>query len=299
MKIYSFIAEEQANHSIWTISEMCRVLEVSRSGFYDWHGRSPSDREVSDRRLTIEIEAIWECSDRTYGAPRVHRWLCKQGFVVGHNRVARIMAINGWEGETGRRKVRTTIVDRGATAAEDRVQRDFNPTAPDTIWCGDITYLRTGEGWLYLATVIDLYSRRVIGWSVADHMRTDLVANALDAAVATRGGRVEAGVVFHSDRGSQYTSADFGQLCDGHGVVQSMGATGVCWDNAAAESFFGTLKREHANRRRWATRAEARRDLIRWIEGWYNQRRLHSSIDYNSPVEFEATFNRHGDGIAA
>ena len=139
----------------------------------------------------------------------------------------------------------------------------------------------------------------MIGWSVADHMRTELVANALDAAVATRGGRVDAGVVFHTDRGSQYTSAEFGELCDRHGVVQSMGATGVCWDNAAAESFFGSLKREHANRRRWATRADARRDLMRWIEGWYNQRRLHSSIDYNSPVEFEAKFNRHGDGIAA
>ena len=122
MKIYLFIAEEQANHSIWTISEMCRVLEVSRSGFYDWHGRGPSERELSDRRLAIEIEAIWECSDRTYGSPRVHRWLLKQRFVVGHNRVARIMAVNGWEGETGRRKVRTTIVDRGATAAQDRVK---------------------------------------------------------------------------------------------------------------------------------------------------------------------------------
>ena len=299
MKIYSFIAEEQANHSIWTVREMCRVLEVSRSGFYDWNRRGPSERELSDRRLAIEIEAIWECSDRTYGAPRVHRWLHKQGFVVGRNRVARIMAVNGWEGETGRRKVRTTIVDRGATAAADRVQRDFNPTIPDTIWCGDITYLRTGEGWLFLATVIDLFSRRVIGWSVADHMRTELVANALDAAIATRGGRVEAGVIFHSDRGSQYTSAEFGELCDRHGVVQSMGATGVCWDNAAAESFFGSLKREHANRRRWATRADARRDLMRWIEGWYNQRRLHSSIDYNSPVDHEAKFNRHGDGIAA
>ncbi len=299
MAIYSFIAEEQANNSIWAICEMCRVLGVSRSGFYDWQDRGPSDRELSDRRLAIEIEAIWECSDRTYGAPRVHRWLLKQGFTVGHNRVARIMAVNGWEGETGRRKVRTTIVDRGATAAEDRVKRNFNPSTPDTIWCGDITYLQTGEGWLFPATVIDLFSRRVIGWSVADHMRTELVANALDTAVGTRGGHVAAGVVFHSDRGSQYTSADFGELCDHHGVVQSMGATGVCWDNAAAESFFGTLKREHANRRRWATRADARRDLMRWIEGWYNQRRLHSSIDYNSPIDHEAIFNRHGDGIAA
>jgi transposase InsO family protein len=298
MTIYAFIAEEQANR-IWTVTEMCRVLDVSRSGFYDWQARPLSDREVTDRMLAVEIEAIWECSDRTYGAPRVHRWLVKQGFVVGRRRVARIMAVNGWEGETGRRKVRTTIVDRGATAAEDHVKRDFNPVAPDTIWCGDITYLRTGEGWLYLATVIDLFSRRVIGWSVAEHMRTELVADALDMAIATRGGHVEAGVVFHTDRGSQYTSADFGALCDRHGVVQSMGATGVCWDNAAAESFFGTLKREHANRRRWATRADARRDLIRWIEGWYNRRRLHSSIDYNSPIDHEAMFNRRGDGIAA
>jgi transposase InsO family protein len=298
MAIYSFIAEEQANQ-VWSVAEMCRVLEVSRSGFYDWQGRPPSQRELDDRQLAVEIEAIWECSDRTYGAPRMHRWLLKQGFIVGRNRVARIMALNGWGGETGRRKVRTTIVDRGAIAATDRVKRDFNPTRPDSVWCGDITYLRTGEGWLFLATVIDLFSRRVIGWSVADHMRTELVANALDMAVATRGGRVAAGVVFHSDRGSQYTSADFGELCDRHGVVQSMGATGVCWDNAAAESFFGTLKREHANRRRWATRADARRDLIRWIEGWYNQRRLHSTINYNSPVEYEAMFNRHGDGIAA
>ena len=220
--------------------------------------------------------------------------------MVGHNRVARIMAANGWEGETGRRKVRTTIVDRGATAAADRVKRDFNPSAPGMIWCGDVTYLRTGEGWLYLATVIDLYSRRVIGWSVADHMRTELVADALEVAGrdAWRPRRRRCRVP-QRPRISKCTSTEFGELCDGHGVVQSMGATGVCWVNAAAESFFGTLKREHSNRRRWATRADARRDLMRWIEGWYNQRRLHSSINYNSPVDHEAMFNRHGDGIAA
>lgn len=299
MAIYSFIAEEQADPQCpWSVVEMCRVLEVSRSGFYDWQARPPSTREVSDRQLAIEIEAIWECSARTYGAPRVHRWLHKQGFRVGRKRVARIMREHGWEGETGRRKVRTTIVDRGASAADDLVGRDFNPAEPDVTWCGDITYLRTGEGWLFLATVIDLFSRRVIGWSVAAHMRTSLVADALNMAVATRGGHID-GVVFHSDRGSQYTSADFGDLCAEHGVVQSMGATGVCWDNAAAESFFGTLKRELAHRHRWTTRAEARRDLIRWIEGWYNGHRLHSSIDYNSPIEHENLYYRRGDGIAA
>lgn len=297
--MYSFIAEEQADPAVeWTVAEMCRTLEVSRSGYYDWVDRQPGTRELSDRTLSREIEAIWECSDRTYGSPRVWRWLRKQGFGVGLNRVARIMRLNGWEGETGRHKVRTTIVDRGATAASDRVRRDFNPPAPDVTWCGDITYLRTGEGWLFLATVIDLYSRRVIGWAVAEHMRTCLVADALSMAVATRGGQA-AGVTFHSDRGSQYTSADFGGLCGRLGVVQSMGATGVCWDNAAAESFFGTLKRELANRRRWATRADARRDLIRWIEGWYNHRRLHSTIDYNSPIEYEQMYYRRHDGIAA
>jgi len=299
MAIYSFIAEEQAtDDNDWTIAEMCRVLEVSRSGFYDWQCRPRSKHEVTDAMLAVEIEAIWECSDRTYGAPRVHRWLRKQGFRVGRKRVARIMRVNGWEGESGRRRIRTTVVDRGATAASDLVGRDFNPTEPDRTWAGDITYLRTGEGWLFLATVIDLFSRRVIGWSVAAHMRTELVADALKMAVATRGGTV-AGVVFHTDRGSQYTSAEFGELCEQLGVTQSMGATGVCWDNAAAESFFGTLKRELANRRRWETRADARRDLIRWIEGWYNGRRMHSTLDYNSPIETEDLYYRRGDGIAA
>ena len=303
MAIYSFIAEEQADNetgcgSGWSITQMCEVLGVSRSGYHDWVVREPSTREMTDHMLAVEIEAIWECSDRTYGAPRVHRWLHKQGFEVGRKRVARIMRANGFEGETGRRKVRTTIVDRGATAADDYVGRDFNPPAPNTTWAGDITYLRTGEGWLFLATVIDLFSRRVIGWSVAEHMRTELVSDALEMAIATRGGAVD-GVVFHTDRGSQYTSADFGELCERLGVTQSMGATGVCWDNAAAESFFGTLKRELANRRRWPTRADARRDLIRWIEGWFNTRRLHSSIDYRSPVEHENLYYRHGDGIAA
>jgi transposase InsO family protein len=162
--VYTFVAEEKAKPDCpWSVTEMCRVLAVSRSGFYDWESRPPSDRELTDRQLTLEIEAIWECSGRTYGAPRVHAWLGRQGFNPSRKRVARIMRLKGWEGESGRRKVRTTIVDRSAKAATDRVGRDFNPSAPDVTWCGDITYLRTGEGWLYLATVIDLFSRRVIG----------------------------------------------------------------------------------------------------------------------------------------
>jgi len=299
IKVYTFIAEEKANpQCVWSVAEMCRVLEVSRSGFYDWEMRAPSEHELCDRQLAIEIEAIWECSARTYGSPRVHAWLLRQGFNPSAKRVARIMRVNGWEGESGRSKVRTTIIDRGATAAADRVRRDFNPAAPDVLWCGDITYLRTAQGWLYLATVIDLYSRRVIGWALAEHLRTSLIADALRMAVGCRGGRVD-GVIFHSDRGCQYTSTEFAELCNRYGVLQSMGATGVCWDNAAAESFFGTLKRELAHRRRWATRAEARRDVIRWIEGWFNSRRLHSSLNYRTPVETETNWYRRQDGIAA
>jgi transposase InsO family protein len=297
--VYTFIAEEQADPRCdWSVSEMCRTLEVSRSGFYDWQSRGPSARELEDRVLVREIELVYEASGRTYGVPRMTAWLRKQAFAVNAKRVRRIMGELGIEGESGRRRVRTTIVDRGARAAEDHVRRDFNPPAPDTRWCGDITYLHTGEGWLYLATVIDLYSRRVIGWAAADHMRTELVIDALDMAVATRGGRV-AGVCFHSDRGSQYTSSAFADVCRGHGVTQSMGATGVCWDNSVAESWFGTMKRELAHRRRWATRADARRDLIRWIEGWFNTRRLHSSNNYNSPIDWENLYYRRGDGIAA
>jgi transposase InsO family protein len=221
MAIYSFIAEEQADpRSDWSVAEMCRVLGVSRSGFYDWQDRPPSDRELGDRQLAVEIEAIWECSDRTYGVPRTHRWLHKQGFRVARKRVARIMRDHGWEGESGRRRVRTTVVDRGATAAGDLVGRDFNPPAPDMTWCGDLTYLRTGEGWLFLATVIDLFSRRVIGWSAAGHMRSELVADALEMAVATRGGKVR-GVVFHTDRGSQPGFKGLSQRCC---VRQSVGA---------------------------------------------------------------------------
>jgi transposase InsO family protein len=297
--VYTFIAEEQADPACdWSICEMCRVLEVSRSGFYDWQTRGPSARELEDCVLAREIELIWIASGETYGVPRMTAWLVKQGFEVNHKRVGRIMRELGLEGESGRRRVRTTIVDKGATAASDHVRRDFDPPAPDVVWCGDITYLHTGEGWLYLATVIDLFSRRVIGWAAADHMRTELVADALTMAVATRGGHV-AGVIFHSDRGSVYTSNTFGELCELHHVVQSMGATGVCWDNSVAESWFGTMKRELAHRRRWATRADARRDLIRWIEGWFNACRLHSSNNYNSPIDWENLYYRRGDGIAA
>jgi putative transposase len=290
--VYSFIAEEKADAaSPWSVAEMCRVLGVSRSGFYDWEARQPSQRDVTDRLLAAEIEAIWECSARTYGAPRVHAWLRRQGYRVARKRVARLMRERGWSGQIGRVRVRTTIRDRKAAPAPDLVNRGFNPDGPDRIWASDITYLRTAQGWLYLATVIDLYSRRVIGWSMATHLRAELVCDALSMAIATRGGHVD-GVVFHSDRGCQYTSRQFRRLCARAGVRQSMGATGVCWDNSPAEAFFATLKRELVHRYSWATRQAMRLAVVRWIEGWYNARRLHSSIAYLTPIEKEDSYYR-------
>ncbi len=286
--MYTFIAEEQAENCVWSVTEMCRVLEVSKSGYYDWRGRGPSARDISDRQLAFEIQTIWEASGQTYGVPRMCWWLHGQGFNPSAKRVAKIMRTLDIRGVSGRTGIATTIVDRAATCPSDKVKRQFNPDHPDELWVGDITYLRTGEGWLFLATVIDLFSRRVIGWSIADHMRTELVSDALMMAVGARGGanRVK-GVVFHSDHGSQYTSEDFGLLCARNGVVQSMGATGICWDNAVAEAFFATLKKELYYRRAWATRPEARRAVIRWIEGWYNPHRMHSTNGYLSPTQKE------------
>src|SRR5918994_1780793 len=205
--VYSFIAEEKADsRSVWSVAEMCRTLGVSRQGFYDWESRPPSDHQVTDRLLAVEIEAIWECSARTYGAPRVHAWLCRQGYRVSRKRVARIMRDHGWVGISGRRRVRTTVVDKTAKAAEDLVARNFNPAAPDVTWAGDITY------------------------------------------IPTSGGTVN-GVVFHSDRGCQYTSGEYHQLCGRLGVTQSMGATGICFDNSPSEAFSASLKRELVHRR--------------------------------------------------
>lgn len=289
MAVYSFIAEEKADpQSSWPVAELCRVMEVSRSGFWDWERRGPSDREVSDAALAVEIEAVFLASNETYGAPRVHAWLTRRGFEVGHNRVARIMAERGWVGQVGRRKgPRTTVADKSAAPSADLVDRQFDPAAPNVVWAGDITYLPTDQGWLYLATVIDLFSRRVIGWALADHMRAELVGDALGMAIATRGGQVE-GVIFHSDRGCQYTSGAYRQLCEAASVRQSMGATGICWDNAAAEAFFGSLKKELVHRYRWLERADARLAVVAWIEGWYNARRLHSTLGYRTPLEAEA-----------
>jgi len=240
--------------------------------------------------LGREIEAIFEASGRTYGPPRVHRWLRRNQFRTARKRVARIMREKGLIGQLGRRRVRTTVADKAATPSADLLERNFNPPAPDVSWAGDITYVATGEGWLYVATVIDLFSRRVIGWAAAGHLRAELACDALSMAIGARGGDVP-GVIFHSDRGCQYTLNDYRALCNNAKIRQSMGATGNCFDNAVAESFFGSLKRELVYHHRWATRADARRAIIRWISSWYNASRLHSSLGYRTPIEKEADWH--------
>jgi putative transposase len=224
-----------------------------------------------------------------YGVPRVLAELRAQGYDVGRKRVARLMAAAGLRGRRPPRWVRTTTPEPTPPAIPDRVHGQFTAAAPDVLWVGDITYVRTWEGWLYLATVLDVFSRRVIGWALTDHLRASLVCDALRMAVATRGGSV-AGVIFHSDRGSQYNSAEFRDLCDVHGVQQSMGRTGVCWDNALAESFFATFKLELIDLASWPTRARARTATVHWLEAIYNRRRRHSAIDMLSPVDYEERY---------
>lgn len=278
----------QAEHAV---DRMCGLLGVSTSGYYAWLKRSPSDRELSDRDLTGTITAIWVASDRTYGAPRVHAELVDDyGIRVGRKRVARLMRRAGIQGVSRRRWVRTTLKDERARPAPDLVQRQFTATAPNQIWVADITAIPTWEGWVYLAAVQDMWSRRIVGWAMADHMRTELVAAALDMAIA---GRRPHRVIHHSDQGSQYTSVAFGMACHQADVVPSMGSVGDCYDNAMAESFFATLKTERVHRHSYRTRAEAITDVFTWIEGRYNTRRRHSAIGYLSPSTFEMTHWPH------
>ena len=283
-------AEEVAGHSV---NNACRLLEVSRSAYYQRRQATPSARATSDAELTEKITAIHSESKGTYGSPRVHRALRKAGTECGKRRVRRLMRQAGLEGRCKKRWRKTTVADPEAEAALDLIRRHFGPGAEvDRRYVGDITYIATWEGWAYLATVIDLSSRRVVGWALADHMRTELVSDALTMAFANRS--PERGLIFHSDRGCQYTSADYGQLARHHGVVLSVGRKGECWDNAVAESFFATIKRELIDTRAWPTRAGLQRAVFDYIEGWYNARRRHSSLDYCSPAEWEAIHHYAG-----
>ncbi len=236
-------------------------------------------------------------SDATYGEPRMTEELARRGRPVNHKRVRRLMRLHGIVGVFKPAKVRTTIPAEENPPMPDLVGRRFAPAAPDVVWCGDITYVPTGEGWLYVASVLDLGSRRLLGYSMADHMRTELVADALTMAGATRGGQT-GGIIFHGDRGSQYLSNEYRQLIARLEMVQSVGRTGVCFDNAVAESFWSSLKRELVHRYRFADRATARRAIFAWINR-YNHHRLHSSLGYMPPIEWEQLYRQHRDDQAA
>lgn len=287
MKVFPFIEAEKVQQR-HTLNRSCQLLKVSRSAFYEWHQHRPSSRQLADEELAGRIGVIFETSRGSYGWPRVHRALRNQGVHVARKRVARIMRQKSLVGRCKRRWTKTTISDPDVVAV-DLLKRTFGvgTVALDRVYVGDITYVWTWEGWLYLATVIDLASRRVVGWSMADHMRSELVADALRMALAAR--RPAGGLIFHSDRGTQYTSAEFTDVLVEHDIVQSLSRPRQCWDNAVAESFFGSLKTELIQRRSWATRAQARRAVFDYIEVFFNRQRLHSSLGYLTPADYEAT----------
>ncbi|MGH2762388.1 MAG: IS3 family transposase [Thermoleophilaceae bacterium] len=296
MTIFGFIAARKAEHSI---KLMCRVLGVSRSGFHAWERREPSRRSLNDAWLTEQIARIHGESRNTYGSPRVHAELrLEHGVRVGRKRVERLMRRAGLSGQIKRRRGRTTIRVQGVRTAPDLVERDFNPATINRLWAADITYIRTWEGWLYLASVMDLYSRRIVGWAMADHLRAELVVDALEMAVARR--RPDAGLVHHSDQGSQYTSLVFTQRCRAVGIDVSMGSRGDCFDNSVLESFHATLKKDLIHRRSWPTKTEARTAVFDYIEAFYNRRRRHSLLAMLSPADFEtSTLGPDGAGFAA
>ena len=281
MSLFRFIAAEKANHSI---SLMCRLLGVSRSGFHAWERRPPSDRALADAWLVERITTIHRGSRGTYGARRIHAALAQQGVRVGRKRVERLMRAHRLTGAVPRRRAKTTIRVAGVRAADDLVLRNFRASASNQLWVADIKYIPTAAGWLYLAAVVDCFSRRVVGWSMRDDLRAELVVDALEMAVARR--RPGPGLVHHSDQGSQYVSLLFGQRCRAADIEISMGWTSA-HDNAVAESFFASLTKDLLRRRTLRSRAEARTAVFDYIETFYNPIRLHSTLDYLSPVDYE------------
>lgn len=283
---FEFMRAEKA----YPVAFMCKRIEVSRSGFYAWCRRPSPARARRDEQLDVQVAAIHAESGGTYGSPRVQREMKARGEAVSKKRVARIMREKGLTGEAPRPFRRTTDSAHKLPVAANLLGRRFVTDAPDRVWVSDISYVRTWEGWLYLAVVLDLFSRRVVGWAIADHMRTELVLEALTMAIGQR--RPPPGLVHHSDRGSQYASREHRRMLERHGMIASMSRKGDCWDNAVAESFFGTLKTELVHRQAIPTKARGRSVINEYIGCFYNSRRRHSTLDYVSPMEYESTFNR-------
>lgn len=277
----------KANQASYSVSMMCRLLDVSTSGYYEWQKRPPSKRSREDEVLIEKIRHYHRMSDGSYGAPRILEDLQEEGVDVGQKRVARLMRAAGLQGVTRRKVIWTTIRKPGAQPAPDLVQRNFSVDGPDQLWVADITYISTWAGFLYLAVVMDAWSRRIVGWSMANHLCTELVLDALGMAI---GQRRPDGVIHHSDQGSQYTSFAFGKRCREVGIRPSMGSTGDCYDNALIESFFATLECELLDRTKFRNREEAGRAVFEFIEGWYNLYRRHSSIGQIAPVRYEMEY---------
>ena len=283
----------KANQASYPVRVMCRMLSISASGSYAWADRPLSARARMDVNLTAKIHAIHRRSRGVYGAPSIRAELADEHAThVGCKRVARLLRAAGLRGVMPGRFVTTTVRDKTNTVSRDLVVRQFKADGPDRLWVADITYIPTWAGFLYLAMVLDVWSRKVVGWAMETHLRTELVLDALNMALAQRR---PVSVIHHSDHGCQYTSYAFGKRCQDLGVMPSLGSVGDAYDNAMAESFFATLERELLNRRRFKTQTEARLAVFEWLEGWYNPHRRHSALGYRSPVNFE----RHHDGVVA
>lgn len=272
------------NRAQFRVATMCRVLDVSSSGYYAWLKRLPSARSLADAKLKERIQKIHKWSRGTYGYPRIQAELRGEGKKVSRKRVARLMRELGLVGVSRRKGIRTTIQSPRTRGAADLVERDFRAEAPDRLWVADITYVPTWAGFLFLAVVIDVFSRRVVGWAMANHLRTELVLDALEMAIWKR---QPSGVIHHSDKGSQYTSIAFGKRCEEAGIVPSTGSVGDCYDNALCESFFATLECELLDRTTFRNRNEAKLAIFDFIEGWYNTHRRHSALAYASPIDYE------------
>ena len=278
MKLYELISAEKA---LYGVDEMCSALGVSRSGYYAHRTRKPSARARDNERLTVHIRAIHRENYERYGSPRVHAELVEQGIPVGENRVAKLMRESGLRAVPKKRFRATTDSKHDDPIAPNLLERDFTAAQPDAVWVGDITYVWTAQGWSYLAVLIDLYSRRVVGWSLKDTLSRELAITALTNALRLR--RPSAGLIHHTDRGCQYASRDYRRILDLHGVHASMSRKGNCWDNAVAESFFATIKKELIHRRAFLTRTEAYDAISHYIENFYNAKRRHSTLGNISP----------------
>ena len=278
----------EAQRDEFPVLRLCQVLGVSRSGYYAWRNRPPSAREMANQELYQQIQGVYQGSHQTYGSPRIYQALKQEQVACSENRVARLMRRHGLQALQARRYRTTTKRTPGVRAAPNLLQRDFSATRPNEKWVADITYIRTAEGWLYLAVVLDLYSRRVVGWALAERLTQELPLRALHMALRQRQGAQ--GLLHHSDQGSQYTAEAYRQLLTDWGIRISMNGAGTWYDNAAMESFFGTLKSEWVYRQTYQTRAQARTDIFYYIEAFYNRQRLHSAIDYCSPEAYERRY---------